>query len=54
MRSQLIAGLVAWWPGPWSLAGDLVAAPRWPLPGGRSQVAAPARPVTWWPVYVIR
>ena len=23
-------------PGPWSLAGDLVAAPRWPLPGGRS------------------
>ena len=52
MRSQLIAGLVAWWPGPWSLAGDLVAAPRWPLPGGRSGragdlVAGVCDPVTW-------
>jgi hypothetical protein len=30
----------AWWPGPWSLAGDLVAAPG---------LAGDLVPVTWWP-----
>ena len=47
MRVQLIADLVTWAvvPGP-------VAAPRWPLPGGRSQVAAPRWPLPGgrWPV----
>ena len=38
-------GPLTWGPGPLPGGRSQVAAPRWPLPGGRSQVAAPRWPL---------